>query len=238
MTAPPRSTIVVLASCVDEAARAFVSESADRKVLMVARDLSVPGWELRHSDPGRSKVMAAGRSLGTEDIGAVVCRLPRVIPTELVHVASQDREYLAAEGTALLAWWLSSLSCPVYNPPDTTCLTGPGLRPEQWVMTAARCGLQVEPLHRGTGQPVRPTAHRATRQVTIVDGRVVGSVPESSTDSLLKLIEVVQCRILHVEFVEGGDGWLFAGASPLPHLEDPEVRTVLDRAIDRAMDGP
>src|SRR5262249_15792964 len=93
-------------------------------------------------------------------------------------IAEADRSYVAAEITAFLTAWLSSLTCPVVNRPRDGCLSGPNWSVERWIMTAARLGIPVREFRRTvTLRP--PSTHQSSTnglsRVVVVGGEIISS---------------------------------------------------------------
>lgn len=144
--------------------------------VLVPRDLSRAGW--RHmpcgpADPSVERAVVAGEVVAVEEIEIVLSRLEGVRPEELTHIASEDRDYVAAEMNAFLLSWLTRLTCPVLNKPVPLGLAGAGHRPEGWTILAARLGIPTCQQRRG------PNGYQLTtgdypRSVTLVGDRCFG----------------------------------------------------------------
>ncbi len=143
--------LVVVAGRHDATAKTFVERHAAAGVaLLSSDDLSRPGWRfsLASGGPGPDgAAVVGGHQVATADVAGVLTRLPRVTEAELPGIVPEDRTYVAAEMTAFLLAWLSSLRCPVLNRPTTTCLAGPYWWPAQWVRVAHALGVPVRPVH-------------------------------------------------------------------------------------------
>ncbi len=153
---------------------------------MTPAGLSVSGWSYRVGHAGESVVPLAGTRVRGSDLRGVVCRLAHVDERDLPHIASEHREYVAAEMHAFLLSWLTELDCPVVNRPSASTLNGPAWRPEQWVAAAAAQGIGVRPTYRrhaldgdpangsGQGSADRFLAGTSTRVVEVVGQQVLG----------------------------------------------------------------
>jgi hypothetical protein len=228
--------IIVVASCRDERARTLVTrQGTDRVALLTCADLSVPGWRHYSAAAGASVAVIAGRPVPVEDITGVVTCLPSVSEFELLHIVPADRAYVAAEMTAFLLSWLSSLSCPVVNRPSPVCLTGPYWRPEQWAHAASRAGMRVQPVHRRVA--VSPEATFALAEgitVTVVGERCLGQASPSVMNGARCLAKVANADVLTVRLSDTGPGATFLGADPCPDLSSDETAdAVLDYVEER-----
>jgi len=140
---------IIIASRYDAAAQAFASYWAKYEiVLLTAEALSIAGWCYYPQNAAASTAVIGGQTVAVDKISGVLTRLSSIPETELPHIVSADRNYVAVEMTAFLLAWLSSLSCTVLNRPSPGCLAGPAWRQAQWVYTAAQLGIPVRPLHQ------------------------------------------------------------------------------------------
>jgi hypothetical protein len=170
--------------------------------------------------------MADGRRFASSQIGGVLVRLPRISAKELPHIEAADREYVAAEMTAFLAAWLSSLRCPVLNRPVPACLFGPHWRPEHWVRLATQLGLPVRPMRRDVPSEAAHTkaAERTVVTLTVVGNRCFGVAEEQLKKDARRLAQAAAVDFLAVRFDGPHAGSLFLGADPSPELSRPELR--------------
>ena len=215
--------ILVVASQVDDVASRLVSEfprgSAE---LLTCLDLSLPGWHVSCEAPSQSVCIAGGQKFNAESITGVICLLPCVFEQELVHIQPEDRAFVAAEMTAFLSFWLSSLSCPKLNPSTPGCLSGPGWRAERWLAAAASAGLPVSPLRRST----RPDswlgdAAASSVNVTVVGRRCLGHDDPQLRFWARSLATQAGLDLLRVDFTDRNGGYYFSGASTFPTLTEP-----------------
>lgn len=199
--------------------------------MITPRDLSRAGWCYRPG-AGRSTIVAGAGAeiLGSEQLAAVVIRLPWVSERELSHIVAGDRAYVAAEMGAFLTAWLTDLTCPVANRPSPGCLFGPFWRHERWIRAAARAGLPVEPARRGgSAHGVESDQLLGHSQISVT---VVGTTCFGAADELLiaqaqRLAEATGVETLRITFTHDGPDARFVAASPWPHLEDDAVATAL-----------
>jgi hypothetical protein len=226
---------VVLASAADEIALSLPHRLHRSDLIVVAPvDLSRPGWSYR-PNAGASAIVAGGEVLGSEDIAAVITRLPWVSEFDLPQIVAADRAYVAAEMGAFLLAWLSELGCPVANRPRPNCLCGPFWRHERWVAEAARAGLAVEPACRSAGNAADqypPVNCRSRMSVTVVGERCFGEADELCRQQALHLARTTGVETLSVHFSDTGAGMRFLSANPWPCLEDDEVaHALLDHLV-------
>jgi hypothetical protein len=198
-------------------------------VVVTPGDLSRPGWCFR---PGtRASAMVAGNEvLRSEEIAAVITRLPWVSEFDLPQIVPADRAYVAAEMGAFLLAWLSELTCPVANRPSPNCLCGPFWRHERWVAEAARIGLPVEPARCVTdkdGAQYATSSCSRRISVAIVGKRSFGEADEHLMKQALRLARATAVETLTVHFSDTGAGMRFFTASPWPCIEDEEVASAL-----------
>jgi hypothetical protein len=211
--------LLVVASQHDGTASRFIERAAPGRARRLSpQDLSLAGWSSGLMPPqrGTGKLVADGEVVDAAHIGGVVTRLPCVVESELPHIHPSDRMYVAAEMTAFLLFWLSSLSCPVLNRPTPTCLAGPNLPWEQWCYVATKRGLSVAP----------PDVD-AVIKVTVVGDRCIGGGQAEAT-AARAVAASVGATLLVVHFAEQPSG-TFVSADPWPDLAQPEVAAaVLD----------
>lgn len=194
--------------------------------LLTCEDLWVVGCRYVLSDPENSTLVIGGRSVAANEIAGVLTRLPYVSERDLFRIAREDRRYVAAEMTAFLRSWLSSLECPVLNRPVPTSLSGPGWCHEQWVHAAAQLGIPVRPVRRRiafsadapAAEPVPPDV-----TVTVVGERCLGPVNGVLAAQARRLARAVRVDLLSVRFCETGDGTELLGTNPWPDVSPPKV---------------
>jgi hypothetical protein len=228
--------VLVVASRVDDEARALVSEfPRGHAALLTPRDLSAPGWDVRSASLRLSMGTAGGERIRAASISGVVTLLPCVFAQELVHIVEVDREYVAAEMTAFLLFWLTTLTCPVLNRPTSGCLSGPNWRLEQWCLAATRIGLRTIDCGRDTrgGVALRKPGERVT--VTLVGDSVIGCVDEEVERDTRLLAGAASVEVLTAMFLRGPDGFRFAGAFPFIDAGNAEVRRATVGYFERRM---
>jgi hypothetical protein len=195
------------------------SWGADRAMVLTPRDLSVSGWRQYTPAERPSVAVIAGRKIPIREILGVITCLPRVTELELLHIAADDRGYVAAEMTAFLLAWLTALPCPVMNRPSPMSLVGPFWRREQWAAFAARAGLPVSPISRQVSlEHVGGSGIPSTVPVTVVGSRVAGNAHRRVLDGVRRLAGAAGVEILTVEVSEAGQAGAFVSAEPAPDL--------------------
>jgi hypothetical protein len=221
--------LLVVGGAHDAEARAAVDQlGGDRAALLDASDLSRPGWRLSPQTPRTGQIVASGRCMPVEAVKGVVVRRLAVHPQELAHVHEDDRAYVAAEMTALLAWWLSALAVPVLNRPAAGALCGPGWRPEQWRAFAARRGIPAVMIERTC--TLAPPPQRAAAEAVVVGGVVLGDVPPAFGETARALAQAAGLELMSVAF--DAHGALLA-ASGLPRLT-PAIVTAVAAHVELA----
>ncbi len=194
------------------AARSFLGPSG--AMLLSVRDLSCPGWKLNTSAPGQGSFVAEGSLCQISAISGVLVRRFAVYPQELSHIMEEDREYVAAELTALLMWWLATLPVPVVNGPGEGSLCGPGWRQEKWRCTAAALGIPaIERIRCSTKLQPIDTMH--VNEVLVLNGTVIKYPSPKAAESALRLADAAGCKLLQAAFNSEGE-FVFANAMPAP----------------------
>lgn len=209
--------LIVLAHRYDQEARQLVSQwSADGARLLTCADLSLSGWCHSSDATTASTAVVGGRVVPVAEITGVLTLLPGIFEQELLDIVPADRSYVAAEMTAFLLSWLSTLRCPVLNRPTPTCLCGPYWRQERWISAAAGLGIPVQPLHRRAAlaegsappQPVPPSV-----TVTVVGEQCFGEVDDTLLSWSRQLADLAGVELLTVRFSNAGRGAYFIDAS-------------------------
>ncbi len=220
--------VLVVASRVDDEARMLVSEfPRGHAALLTPRDLSTAGWDVRSASLPVSIAAVGGDPIRATSISGVVTLLPCVFAQELVHIVDADRDYVAAEMTAFLLFWLGSLACPLLNRPTSACLSGPNWRLEQWRLAAAQAGVRTIDCARNTRGGVVPRTLRESVTVTLVGDRVIGSADEEVVRGTRLLAAAASVDALRATFQRAPDGVRFAGALPFVDAGNAEVRQAI-----------
>ena len=215
--------IVIVASQWDDGARRFASGSVDHEVrLLTSRDLSVAGWRIFVSGADCNTVVVDRELVPEKDITGVLTRIPCIDEEELLHIAPEDRSYVAAEMTAFLLFWLSQLKCPVFNRPTPRCLSGPCWRTESWVRLAAQAGIPVTAVHRQANLKGSNSdkENRSLATVTVVGGRAFGETSKTLHHHARHLAEQIGLEILVAHFSHRDRSAQFVSANTYPDLSD------------------
>lgn len=211
--------LVVLAHRYDQEARKLVSrwsESGAR--LLTSADLSRKGWRHFSEEPAASTAVVSGRVVPVDQITGVLTLLPGIFEQELVDIVPSDRSYVAAEMTAFLLCWLSTLKCPVLNRPTPTCLSGPFWRQERWIYAATGLGIPVQPLCRRAALTEESMHQTGTSSVTVsvVGEQCFGEVDDALLGWSRQLAELAGVESLTVRFSSSGPEALLLDASLRP----------------------
>lgn len=223
---------VVVASCADSAAQAFVRRYAGQGLrLLTPEDLSCAGWCYRLGAMETAMAMIGGQPVAVCNIAGVITRLPFVSTDDIDHIAAADRAYVAAEMQAFLFSWLTALRCPVLNRPTAHCLAGPAWSPAQWVNVAARLGLPVTTACQHARFPGVPSTRGVSRPqgvtVTVVGQRAIGRVAVALRRQAHALATAAGADLLVVRFSGRADGAAFVGAHVWPNLAATTVATAV-----------
>jgi hypothetical protein len=225
--------LVVAANQMDEDAVSIAGrwQSFDA-VLLTAADLSASGWRYCFPHSGRPRAIIAGRQLAIGEIVGVLTRMPCIYEQELGHIVPGDRSYVAAEMTAFLLAWLSSLACPVLNRPTPDCLAGPNWRGEQWVRLAAGLGIPVRPLRRIASRRSDELTGVSICEVIVVGNQCFGDVAPQLCSHARRLAGAAGAELLAIQFTGPESGSQFVNAHLWPNLASPEVAdAVLGRLL-------
>jgi hypothetical protein len=220
------SMIVIVANRWDRALRDCVSRwAADDIGVLTARDLSAAGWRQRLSAEERGTAVIERKRVPQAEITGVVTLVPCVFENELVEIAPKDRPYIASEMNAFLLYWLSSLRCPVLNPPTPTCLSGPCWPREKWVTVAAHAEIPVESFRRRSafGSAAEEEAVPAVSVVTVAGKSVIGDTAPELRIQARQLAELAGVELLAVHFSSPEPDARFVTAGLVPGLTDDRV---------------
>jgi hypothetical protein len=222
---------LIIASQLDaEAARLRQLLGPDDARILTPVDLSRPGWRILSSRPGAARFVADGADLRVADVTAVVTRLRVVDPMELVQIEPAARNYVAAEMTAMLKFWLATLDCPVVNPATDGSLCGPNWSVAAWARAARTAGLPVEPQVTGTAHGKAAWSGETVRALVLDDASPDDGdrQAEAMTRALAKAARV---RFLSAVYAKRADGSLaFLAADPVPAL-DADAAALLVRYL-------
>jgi len=224
--------IVVVARNGDVAARELVARwEAHDACLLTPAALSTAGWRFRPGEPHGSVAVLNGRRTSVREIRGVVTRLVCVTEADLPHIEQADRAYVAAEMTAFLLSWLSSLNCRVINRATPSGLAGPNWRTEQWTHLAARIGVPVDRVSRSAIRGSAPAFQSSPIKlsVTVVGDACFGAPDAIRASWARRVAKVARVDLLEVE-LSGGEGEpIFLGARVCP---DEITSEVADAILD------
>jgi len=225
--------LVIVASQWDHSAKALAKRWADCGAgILTPRDLSVEGWRLRPGDWDDGAIVVDGKRVAQREITGVLTRLPCATAQELIHIAPEDRRYVASEMTAFLLFWLSQLRCPVLNRPTAACLAGPFWRQEQWVHVAATAGVPVQPVRRIVGVAAscaENTLELPPAVVTVVGKHTMGDGHRVLHRAALRIAKLARAELLSVSFSGPCPDAKFIGAGIFPDLGN---EVVADAVLD------
>ena len=193
--------------------------------LLRPADLTCGGWRHEPGAPERGQAVVGGDAVPCREIRGVLTRLPAVDPATLGHADEALGAFVAAEMTAFLLAWLTSLRCPVVNRPRPTCLAGPGWSRERWLLRA-----------RALGQPVSSDAPGdAPPSVTVACGSCSDGGRPALGRRAQALAAAAGADILAVTFAGADDDAPVNGAWPVPYeVDDALADAVLARLLARA----
>ncbi|MFZ0707291.1 MAG: hypothetical protein WAM71_16955 [Candidatus Korobacteraceae bacterium] len=192
-------------------------------LVLTPLDLSSAGWRHYVGDCGNSRAIIAGREISSGQINGVVTRMPAVFEWELGHVVTADRQYVAAEMSAFLLAWLSSLSCPMLNRPTPHGLSGPDWNREQWVTLAAKLGIPVRLVHRTSALASSNPVDGLACQFIVVGDRCFPSAASQLCDHARTLAAAADTPLLALEFTGPEPDAKFVNASLRPDVNSPAI---------------
>jgi hypothetical protein len=228
---------LILAHRHDSAAHELAARWAGDGLLLTPADLHTERMSLTVDPDGRASATLPSRP----EVTAILSRLGGVGPADLTHVDPRDVAYAAAELDAFLRAWLLAWPGPVLNRPTTTCLNGPGWRPEQWAVAAAAHGLRVRPVRRVAAPDVPPPVPAAApvpapdgtttdpARVTVLGDRWFGPVDAATGARLCALARHAGCTLM--DAMVGADG-LVLHAGAWPDVGAPDTAAALATLLD------
>jgi hypothetical protein len=224
--------IVIVAGRTDTSAPALVRRwPRDLARVLTPGDLATAGWRVTGGDHADDRAVVQRDIVPTNRITGVLTRLPAITERELPMLAPEDRAYAAGEMTAFLSYWLSSLDCPVLNPPSAAGLCAPGWRSEQWVLTAGELGIPARARQRRVPpfDPSRtttaPAPDRDLVTVTVVGDRCAGTQDATLRDWARTLAGAAGADLLSVVFRRSGPA--FVDAHPWADLHDEDTAAAI-----------
>lgn len=223
--------LLLLARADDPAIRTLRQQAPLRLSHARIADLSRAGWRYVSGRPDQATACVDGRVISADEIAAVVCRIPAIMPSDLPHVHRDDRVYVAAETNAFLRAWLAQFAGVRFNEPTWASLAGPAWHALQWTWLVANIGVPVV----ASAQAVIEAAHAElqTATATVVGGAVFGLTDPILINYSLRIARAVHSHLLAVQFVRDRD-WKFLSADPCPELTSTSAAALLERAFARA----
>jgi len=224
--------ILVLANRDDSTAKQLVDRWAGYQArLMTCAEFSAAGWRYDLQDPTSATAILNDKQVPIDEITGAVIRLSYVNESELSHITSADRAYVAAEISAFLAFWLSELTCPLLNRPAPGTLCGPCWRREQWLTSARRVGLKVRSEARYLSLEASATRPgyaseefvKGDQIVTIVGERCFGDVHSTLLERSRCLAELAKVSFLRLHFNGPDSNAVFMNATVYPDPDRPEI---------------
>jgi hypothetical protein len=216
--------ILVLANRADTAAAALVDRWQYVGARIVLPEM-LSAWGFGyHAGGGERPRAMVDNDENSSCIRGVLVRMHEVMPSDVMYVRANDRSYVATEMTAFLLAWLSALSCPVLGRPTSTSLSGPLLRPEQWLHLAAKAGVPFRPARRSTQQSNEvDDPPLVTAAVTVVENDCFGALTDVLADRALAVARASNARLLTTYFEGPLDNPVLVRADTWVDLDDPAI---------------
>ncbi len=220
--------ILVLANRADEEAAVLVERwQYVRARIVLPEMLSALGIGYRAG--GREHPSSIWNAdMDSSCIRGVLVRMCAVMPSDVMHIRASDRNYVAIEMTAFLLAWLSALPCVVLGRPTSTSLSGPALRPEQWLHAAAEAGVPVRAARRSTRHTNRlPETPVVTAVVTVVGNDALGAQTNVLADRALAVARIGNARLLTAYFEGSPDNPVLVHANTWVDLDNPAIESAV-----------
>lgn len=222
--------IVVLGGRHDPAATALVA-AWPGAALCSAEDLCAPGWVWPMADgDGARRWVVQGRRVPDTAVSGVFVARSAVHPAELRGTHPQDRAYLAAELTAFVTHLLASTAARVTTPVVEGAFGDATLRPERWMLAAARAGLAPATLRLRSPAPAAVPAWKAW-SVDVVGRDCFGPgaerMPARRRDGAAQLLAALGLTWARLVF-DGSARLRLIGTQAAP---DPQARAALGRTL-------
>jgi len=189
-------------------------------------------WEHRVGNSGtRTSFSSPGYGISDHTLKGVLNRLTGPPQTVFSQVAPDDRDYGLQELNAFYLSWLSSLSCPVFNPATPQGLAGRWFHASELVILAHQAGLATpdyrqsaaDPPERGF-QPLAPMAAPGKR-VIVFEDEVFGAdssgveIPPELRRCCCDFARRCRTPLLGIDFFPTpASPWTFSHATPAPDL--------------------
>jgi hypothetical protein len=225
--------LVILTHQADEIASDLASRWPDTR-LMTPRDLSTRGWSHSHRGEREEQAVVGGEVVPVGEISAVYTRLHGVTENDLPSIVKDDRRYVAAEMTAFLLSWLSSLTCPVVNRPSPLGLAGPNLRWEAWISRASGAGIPVRPVSRGS-DGYRESELQDPLTLSVVGSRTIGQATNELKSSAVRLAHAAGVVLMTAVFDRAQPSLPLVTAGPFVDIRSDGVgEAVLHHLLDHS----
>jgi hypothetical protein len=229
-----KKNIVIVSSHSDASKEVFVSHDSECNIrIFTPLDLSTTGWHYRNSDMTEGVCVIGSEAMSYGEIDGVIVRLPAVSHSDLPHIIEVDRTYLAAEMTAFLLAWLSSLKCPMLNRPTSSCLSGPYLRQEQLTYFVAQLGVPVVSCRKvvGYGLKRRQEEIKERSTVIIVGKRHVGNVHPILVHYAQRIAKALNVEFFAVSFSRPDKEGRFIGIDLWPDISDELAGLMIEHLL-------
>lgn len=215
-----RPLVLLLTRTGDPAIAALAGCASAELAVATPRDLSRPGWHFGSGASARMMARVGDRVLDARECSLILCRLGRIMPSDLEHIALHDRRYCADEMTAFLLAWLDRFDGIVANPARPGTLGGSPWTTHEWqraAIDAGACGAVA----RDPAGPVHA--------IPFVLGEALGAHPAALRRVGAQLARRAQLPCVELRFAAAPDGWRFVSADPYPAPH----RAMLDALLAR-----
>lgn len=213
--------IVITCSNLDDNVKLLKAKWPNNNALLLSvNDLTSPGWEVSSQDFSQSKFVAEETIWPVTDIEGIINLLPAIAPYELFKIVEEDRDYVASELNAFLFYFLSKMKCPFLNKLSMFNLSGPFIKPEEWIMECRKAGIPVcLKLENNTGfyQP----AH-AIYTVSYLNGIIYNNEYVLYEKGIRKLAENTGLNHFAIRFIKEENSSYFHSITTYPNVNDDE----------------
>ena len=235
--------LIVVAHRMDQTAEMVVGAwNRPDTVIMRPSDLAAGDFSYRPGQVLDSVFRAGSRLVAAHDVTGVLVRVPWVLDDDLLTIRPGEREYVAAEMSAVLLSWLTELPARVINQPTPSCLCGPAWSQERWLGEADALGLPVAatcrdvgPLgfHSSPSARARPTAGEQLR-FTVVGGTALAAPTREWARWGCRLARRACCDLLACDLVRCDGQLILTAVDVWPDVTTPVVAAALLAAFDTA----
>jgi hypothetical protein len=197
---------------------------------------AVSHW-LTTSEVDLSFKLANGTNLQAQQVVGVINRM---IVLPLAHLQrAQLREFTYAQGElyAFALGWLSTLTCPVLNPPTPEALCGSAYSFINTQHYAISAGLACRSVSLTPDHPDPAFGSPTETQIHVVfDDQVIGPIVSiRDRDTLIQFARLWGRRMVQIETEMAGGERRFVAATSL--IDFPRAGNLLVRAIARVFEG-